>query len=79
MRNVTCEERMKQMIVVDKINDSKKIVRVVHAELVFLLKNFFDICSDDVEVNLDVDKNGKYLLSVNVVSRVIKGVRCFGN
>ena len=46
---VGLENRLKNMIALDKKEEPEKIIKVLKAEVVNLLKNYFEITSEDVE------------------------------
>ena len=76
MKNL-CEERLKNMLVIDKKENPQRIERVIKAEIFHILKNFFDISHEDLDLTLEVDSNGKYVLNMTCVSNTIKIAKCF--
>ena len=75
----TCEDRLKSMIVIDKQDSSQKINRLLKSELIFLLKNYFDVCSEDVLLDIAISESGKYVINFTVESRAIKIPHVFSN
>ena len=69
---VGLENRLKNMIALDKKEEPEKIIKVLKAEVVNLLKNYFEITSEDVETSILVNSDGKYDLQINAVSNTIK-------
>ena len=74
---VNCENRLKNMLVLDKQEAPQKIDRLLKSELLFVFKNYFDICAEDLLLDISIDANGKYLISVNAESRNIKIAHLF--
>ena len=66
---VSCEDRLKSMIISDKQENPEKINRLIKSELLYLLKNYFDICSEDMLVNITIGDNGRFLLDIKVEAR----------
>ena len=77
MREISCcEDRLKSMMIIDKSETPQKINRVLKAEFLYLLRNYFDITADDIDVDLGIDKNGEYVLAITAKSRFIKVDNC---
>ncbi len=76
---VGLETRLKNMIALDKKEEPEKIIKVLKAEVVNLLKNYFEITSEDVETSILVNSDGKYDLQINAVSNTIKIANTFSN
>lgn len=78
MRAMTCEERLKEMIVLDKQDSPQKMNRLIKSEMVFLLKNYFDVTAEDVSVDIDINEQGRYTIVVSALARNIRNVHLFG-
>lgn len=74
---VSCENRLKSMIVLDKQDTPQKINKILKAELLFVLKNYFEICAEDLTLDIVVNSSGVYELSVLAKSRRIKIAHTF--
>jgi len=72
-----CENRLRAMIVGDKKENPMKIERVLKSELIYVLKNYLDVLSEDVDLNICINDDGLYELNLNVVSRNIKVAKIF--
>ena len=73
MREVcTCEDRLKSMMVLDKSETPQKINKVLKAEILYLLNNYFDLTADDLDLNMALDENGNYCLNINAKARYLK-------
>ena len=80
MQNLTtCEERLRTMGIMDKSETPQKIVKVLKAEILYLLNNYLDITADNLEVDLGVDNNGEYVLSIFAKSGFLKIVHVLGS
>ena len=71
-----CEERLKSMMLIDKSETPQKINKVLKAEIIYLLKNYFDITAEDVDIDLGIDKTGEYILSITAKSHFLKVATC---
>lgn len=76
MKNlVTCEDRLKSMAIIDKTETTPKINKVLKAEVLYLLNNYLDITAENLDVDLGVDNNGEYVLSIFAKARHLKVAR----
>ena len=73
---VACEDRLKSMMLIDKSEAPQKINNVLKAEIIYLLKNYFDITAEDVEVDLGVAQTGEYIVTMTAKSRFLKVANC---
>ena len=65
------DSRLKQMLINDKKDNPNKIIGLIKSEIFFVLKNYMDIKIDDIQFDIGIDNNGKYLLSLNAeVARI---------
>ena len=72
-----CEDRLKSMIVLDKQETPQKINKIIKSEVLFVLKNYFDMSAEDLSVDIEVSSSGKYQLSIRGESRDIKIAHVF--
>ena len=49
---VVCENRLKNIIVADKQENPIKIKKVVRAEILQVVRNYFDVSMDDVDFDI---------------------------
>lgn len=77
MKPVSYEDRLKNMVIIDKKENPQRIERLLKSELLYVLKNYFDISYEDLDVSLGVTEEGEYALSVSLLSKVIKIAKCF--
>lgn len=71
---VKCENRLKNIMLMDKQEVPQRIVRVVKAELLYVLKNYFDVSSENMSVDISLNATGQYVLSMIMESDSIKVV-----
>ena len=71
---VKCESRLKNIMLMDKQEVPQRIVRVVKAELLYVLKNYFDVSSENMSVDISLNATGQYVLSMIMESDSIKVV-----
>lgn len=73
----TCEDRLKAMVILDKQEIPQNINKVIKSEILYVLKNYFEISSEDLIVDLYLNESGKYELNLKLESRFIKRARTF--
>lgn len=71
------ENRLKNIIISDKKENPSKIEKVLKSEIINVLKNYFEISSEDVNLNILINKDGLYDIQINFVSRAIKIANVF--
>ena len=76
---ITCEDRLKSMIVLDKQETPQKINKVIKAEILYILRNYFDICAEDLSLEISVNEYGKYNLNIQGECRNMRIAHVFCN
>ena len=80
MNNLSkCENRLKNMLVSDKRENPIRIERVLKSELINVMRNYFEIRNDDVDLGIMIGEDGRYDIQLNVVSRAIRFANTFDN
>ena len=74
---VVCENRLKNIIVADKQENPIKIKKVVRAEILQVVRNYFEVCMDDVDFDIVITDDGFYNISIDIVSRNMKFANSF--
>ena len=69
--------RLKNIIVADKKENPEKIERLLKSEIMNVLKNYFDITSEDVSLSILINDDGKYDLQINAISSFLKIAHTF--
>lgn len=78
MKNISqAETRLKKIISADKKENPIKIERLLKSEIYYILKNYFEINSEDMSLNIKINEGGKYQLQLNAISRSIKMSQTF--
>jgi hypothetical protein len=60
------------MSLIDKAETPQKISKVLKAEILYLLNNYFDLTADSIDLELVVGHTGEYILSVSARSKFLK-------
>ncbi len=71
------ENRLKNIIVADKKENPDKIERLLKSEIINVLKNYFEITSEDVSLSILINDDGKYDLQINAISGFLKIAHTF--
>lgn len=74
---VSCEERLKSMIVTNKQECPKNITKLLKSEIIFVLKNYFDVTADDVVMNISVNEFARFNIYIEAEARNIKIAHIF--
>lgn len=61
-------DRLKNIISSDRQENPLKIEKLLKAEMLNLLKNYFDISQDDLSLSILINKDGRYDIQINFVS-----------
>ena len=72
-----CEDRLKNMLVIDRKENPQRIQKLIKAEMLYVLKNYFSITNNDLDIDLNVNEEGEYVLSLKAISNSIKIPKCF--
>lgn len=64
MQNALVVDRLKGMLTNDKKENPIKLENVIKSEILYVLKNYMEIKSDDVEFDINVNNDGKYEISL---------------
>lgn len=60
MQNSLVSSRLKDMLSVDKKSNPIKLENVIKSEIVYLLKNYMELNSNDVDFTITLDNDNKY-------------------
>ena len=70
------EERLKNVLGSDKNQNPEKMKKIIKSEVFYILKDYFELDSDDLSVNIDMENN-KYSVKILFVSNTIKLANTF--
>lgn len=70
MRNlVNIDGRLKNIIASDRKENPCKIEKLLKAEIINVIRNYFEVSADDVNLSILINKNGEYDIQLNVLSK----------
>ena len=74
-----CENRLKQVLYNDKKENPIKLINIIKSEILYVLKNYMEIKSENMDVFIDIDEYGRYSLEIKasinrlkMISAIIK-------
>ena len=80
MRDITiCNDRLKNIIVSDRVEKPMRIERILKSEILCVMRNYFEITGDDIDLSILIREDGRYDIQINILSRKIKMVNSFDN
>ena len=71
-----CNERLRSVLINDKKDNPSKIINVLKSDILFVLKNYMDISSDNLEVGINMDSLGKYNITILATVQRLKTLNC---
>jgi len=74
-KNIDYQNRLNQIILSDNKESSFGIDKLIKSELINVLKNYFYVSNDDVEVKYEFNGNEGYVLSVIANTKGIKKLK----
>ena len=77
MKKIIGSDRLKNILISDKKQNPQKMVKIIKSEVTYLLRNYFEICDEDVNVKIDVGSQNMYEVDINFVSSAIKIAKTF--
>ncbi len=71
-----CTERLRNVLINDKKDNPNKIINVLKSDILYVLKNYMEINSDDLELNINVTPTGTYKITVLADVNRLKTLNC---
>ncbi len=71
-----CNERLKNVLVIDKKDNPNKILNVLKSDILYVLKNYMEINNENLEVNIAVTQLGTYNITVLANVSRLKTLNC---
>ena len=71
-----CEQRLKNLMVIDNNDSCVKVDNIVKAEMYYVLKNYLEIIDNSMELTIDVQDGCVYNINFKCLGRGIKNVKC---
>ncbi len=68
------EGRLRNMLIRDRQDNPQKINRILKSEILYVLKNYFDLKDYDLDIDVSLGNNGYYHLSIQADCHNIKSV-----
>lgn len=66
--NGQVKQRLKKVVMEDKVSAIESMLRVLKSEQYRLLTNYMYLGADDLKVYIDITENGEYILTVKAVT-----------
>lgn len=73
---VVCNERLRNVLKSDKRDNPNKILNVLKSDILYVLKNYMDINSDNLDVNISVTSIGTYSITILANVNRLKTLNC---
>lgn len=74
---VNDNSRLKNLIASDRKENPVKIEKLLKSELVNVMRNYFEISMDDVDLSILINKDGWYDIQLNVLSQTLSIANTF--
>lgn len=73
---MVCNERLRNVLKSDKRDNPNKILNVLKSDILYVLKNYMEITSDDLDVNINVTSTGTYSITILADVNRLKTLNC---
>lgn len=57
------EDRLKNVLIADKHFNPESIKKVIQTDIFYLIRNYAEVSPENLDFNIDIDKNGDYIFS----------------
>lgn len=74
---VNDNSRLKNLIASDRKENPVKIEKLLKSELVNVMRNYFEISMDNVDLSILINKDGWYDIQLNVLSQTLSIANTF--
>ena len=71
-----CNERLKNVLVIDKKDNTNKILNVLKSDILYVLKNYMEINNENLEVNISITQLGTYQVTILADVSRLKILNC---
>ncbi len=71
-----CTERLRNVLINDKKDNPNKILNVLKSDILYVLKNYMEISSDDLDLNINVTSVGTYKITILADVTRLKTLNC---
>lgn len=69
MNELDASSRLKNLISIDRAENPYKIEKLLKSEIVNVLRNYFEINIEDVNLSIIITKEGNYDIQFNILSK----------
>ena len=69
-----CETRLRNLMIKDKGDTTSRINNVLRAEIMYVLKNYFELQDYDMDIDILINSRGYYEVLIKAECRNIKRV-----
>lgn len=66
------EERLKHVLIQDKHFNPDRIKQVIKSDVYHLLRNYTNINSDNIYIDIEINQNGTYHFKIDAVAENLK-------
>ena len=65
-------DRLKGVLIQDKKENPLKIINILKSEIVYVLQNYMEISNDDLDFDIVVSNEGKYIINFSAKANRLK-------
>lgn len=65
-------DRLKKVLISDKHFNPERIKEVIKSDVLYILKNYTDVEADNLNFEINVDKEGGYKIEINATCKRLK-------
>ena len=77
MKKIIGEERLKNILISDKKQNPERMVKIIKSEMLYLLRNYFELCDEDLSVSIAVNSSNMYDVNINFLANSLKVAKTF--
>lgn len=74
MELINCEDRLRQVLILDKEENPGKIINVLKSDLIYVLKNYMEITLDDLDVTITINEFGCFVFNAYAKVKRLKNL-----
>lgn len=71
-----CNQRLKTVLINDKKDNPNKILNVLKSDLLYVLKNYMEINSECLDLDITITSSGTYNITMIANVRRLKTLNC---
>lgn len=66
------KKRLDSVIIKDKETNPKYLSRLIKSDFFYLISNYFEVEFDDIDVDISLNDNNKYVITLNCLGERVK-------